>query len=70
MPRAMTTHPAENASDLDAAARLRRRAWQAYLEDSRAGESYEAAEQEAWRRLQERLADIDAELLLAHGAGA
>jgi len=69
MPRAMTTHPVDNASEHEAAARLRRRAWQAYLEDSHTGEPYEAAEQEAWQRLQERLADIDAELLLAHGAG-
>jgi hypothetical protein len=70
MPRAMTTHPPENDTEYDAAARLRRRAWQAYLEDSHTGESYEEAEQEAWQRLQERLANIDAELLLAHGAGA
>jgi hypothetical protein len=66
----MTTHPGTNVFDRQAADRLRRRAWQAYLEDSRSGDEYEAAEQEAWARLQERLADIDAELLLAHGAGA
>jgi hypothetical protein len=66
----MTTHPASAALHDDALARLRRRAWQAYVEDSHAGEPYEAAEQEAWERLQERLSEIDAELLLAHGAGA
>ena len=70
MPRAMTTHSASEALREDAVARLRRRAWQAYLDDSRSGESYEAAEEEAWGRLQERLAEIDAELLVAHGAGA
>ena len=49
---------------------MRRRAWQAYLEATRGSEEYEATEQEAWRHLQERLADIDAELLLAHSSGA
>jgi hypothetical protein len=66
----MTTHPAPDALQQDAVAGLRRRAWQAYLEDSHSGEPYEDAEQDAWERLQERLAEIDAELLLAHGAGA
>jgi hypothetical protein len=66
----MTTHPASEALPEDAVARLRQRAWQAYLEESRSSESYEAAEAEAWERLQERLAEIDAELLVAHGAGA
>ena len=70
MPRAMTPHPASEALREDAVTRLRRRACQAYLDDSRSGESYEAAEEEAWGRLQERLAEIDAELLVAHGAGA
>src|SRR5438270_2681065 len=70
MPRAMTTHPVSNASEQDAARRLKRRAWQAYLDDSRSSHDYDTGEQEAWERLQERLVDIDAELLLAHGAGA
>jgi len=37
---------------------------------TRDSDEYEATEQEAWRHLQERLADIDAELLLAHSSGA
>ena len=45
-------------------------AWFEYLEATRGSEEYEATEQEAWRHLQERLADIDAELLLAHSSGA
>jgi hypothetical protein len=67
---AMTTHPASRAPESDAAGRLKRRAWQAYLEATRDSDEYEATEQEAWQRLQERLADIDAELLLAHSSGA
>jgi hypothetical protein len=66
----MTTHQASRAPDTEAAARLKRRVWQAYLEATRDSDEYEAAEQEAWQRLQERLADIDAELLLAHRSGA
>jgi hypothetical protein len=69
-PVAMTTHPAPRAPENEALDRLRRRAWQAYLEATRGSEEYEATEQEAWRHLQERLADIDAELLLAHSSGA
>jgi hypothetical protein len=67
---AMTTHPASRAPENEAVDRLRRRAWQAYLEVTRGSEEYEAIEQEAWRHLQERLADIEAELLLAHSSGA
>ena len=66
----MTTQPASRAPQNEALDRLRRRAWQAYLEATRDSEEYEATEQEAWRHLQERLADIDAELLLAHSTGA
>lgn len=68
----MTTHPASRAPENEAVDRLRRRAWQAYLEATRGSEDeeYEETEQEAWRHLQERLADIDAELLLAHSSGA
>ena len=67
---AMTTHPASRAPQNEALDRLRRRAWQAYLDATRDSDQYEATEQEAWRHLQERLADIDAELLLAHSSGA
>ena len=67
---AMTTHPAPRAPENEAVDRLRRRAWQAYLDATRDSEQYEATEQEAWRHLQERLADIDAELLLAHSSSA
>ena len=66
----MTTQPASRTPQNEALDRLRRRAWQAYLEATRDSEEYEATEQEAWRHLQERLADIDAELLLAHSSGA
>jgi len=62
---AMTTHPVERASENDAIARLRQRAWQVYLEATRDSEDYELAEQEAWTRLQDRLAEIDQSLLLA-----
>ena len=69
-PAAMTTQPASRAPQNEALDRLRRRAWQTYLEATRDSDEYEATEQEAWRHLQERLADIDAELLLAHSTGA
>jgi hypothetical protein len=65
-PHAMTTQPAPHAPEQEAIDRLKRRAWQEYLDATRDREQYEAAEQEAWRRLQERLGDIDTELLLAH----
>ena len=44
--------------------------WLAQADSWGDSEEYEATEQEAWRHLQERLADIDAELLLAHSSGA
>jgi hypothetical protein len=47
---------------MQTAARLRRRAWQGYLEATRDDASYRQAEPEAWARLQARLADIDEEL--------
>jgi hypothetical protein len=62
----MTTQPAPHAPEQEAIDRLKQRAWQEYLDATRDREQYEAAEQEAWRRLQERLGDIDTELLLAH----
>jgi hypothetical protein len=62
---AMTTHPVERASENEAIARLRQRAWQVYLESTRDSEEYETAELEAWTRLQDRLAEIDQSLLLA-----
>jgi hypothetical protein len=61
----MTTQPAPHAPEQEAIDRLKQRAWQEYLDATRDREQYEAAEQEAWRRLQERLGDIDTELLLA-----
>lgn len=64
----MTTQPAPHAPEQEAIDRLKRGAWQAYLQATRDSDQYEAAEQEAWQRLQERLGDIDAELLLAHSA--
>ena len=65
MPSAMTTHPSP-ISGHDAVERMRQRAWQEYLEATRDSERYEDDEQEAWQRLQERLEDIEADLLLAH----
>ena len=61
----MTTHPVERSSENDAIARLRQRAWQVYLETTRQSDEYDAVEQDAWARLQERLAEIDHSLLLA-----
>ena len=40
----MTTHPASRAPQNEAVDRLRRRAWQAYLEATRESEEYEATE--------------------------
>jgi hypothetical protein len=45
---------------------MRQRAWQEYLEATRDSERYVDEEQEAWERLQERLEDIEADLLVAH----
>jgi hypothetical protein len=61
----MTTHH-PSTSGHDAVHRLRQRAWQEYLEATRDSDSYEENEQEAWERLQERLEDIEADLLMAH----
>jgi hypothetical protein len=66
----MTTNSAPHAPEQEAIDRLKRRAWQAYLEATRDSDRYEAAEQEAWQRLQERLGDIDGELVLARSADA
>jgi hypothetical protein len=51
-----------------AAERMRLRAWGTYLEATREAPDYQETEPEAWRRLQERLAAIDEELLSALGA--
>jgi hypothetical protein len=64
----MTTYPRERADErfclmVQTAERLRQRAWQAYLETTRSADAYVDAEPEAWSRLQERLAEIDEELL-------
>ncbi len=64
----MTTHPTPSAPQHDAGHRMRRRAWQEYLDSTRDSARYEVDEQEAWERLQERLEDIEAELLMAHSA--
>jgi hypothetical protein len=61
MPPAMTTQHPSSTSE-----RMRQHAWQEYLEATRDSDRYEVDEQEAWERLQERLDDIEAELLLAH----
>ena len=62
----MTTHHPSTTSEHDAAARLRHSAWQEYLDATRDSDHYEDDEQEAWQRLQERLEDIESDLLLAH----
>ena len=64
----MTTHPRERADErfcqlMRDAERMRRRAWQQYLDVTRASDSYSEAEPEAWNRLQERLAGIDEQLM-------
>jgi hypothetical protein len=64
----MTTHPPSSAPGQDAGHRLRRRAWQEYLDATRDSDRYEDDEQEALDRLQERLEDIEAELVMAHSA--
>jgi hypothetical protein len=66
----VTTHPRERTDErfclmVQTAERLRHRAWQGYLDSTRSAESYGDAEPEAWSRLQERLAEIDEELLHA-----
>jgi len=48
---------------------MRQRAWTSYLESTRVAEAYDEAEPPAWARLQERLAEIDDELLHALSAG-
>ena len=52
---------------VQAADRLRSRAWAGYLDATRGCDSYAEAEPEAWNRLQDRLATIDQELLHALG---
>jgi hypothetical protein len=64
----MTTHPRERTDErfcllMREAERMRRRAWQQYLDVTRASDSYKEAEPEAWNRLQERLAGIDEQLM-------
>jgi hypothetical protein len=70
----VTTHPRERTDErfclmLQTADRLRGRAWQSYLEATRDSDRYEDAEPRAWTALQERLAEIDAELLHVLHAG-
>jgi hypothetical protein len=66
---AVTTHPRERTDErfclmVQTADRLRRRAWNAYLEQTQGEvDRYEDLEQDAWNDLQERLAEIDEELL-------
>jgi len=62
----MTTQHPSSTSEHDAVHTMRQRAWQEYLEATRDSDRYEDDEQEAWQRLQERLGDIEAELLMAH----
>ena len=54
---------------MQAAERMRARAWIGYLDSTREAECYHEDEPEAWNRLQERLAAIDQELLHAVGDG-
>ena len=70
----MTTHSRERTDErfclmVQTADRLRHRAWDSYLEATRTAESYADAEPEAWSRLQERLCEIDEELLHVLSAG-
>ena len=55
---------------MQTADRLRQRAWRSYLESTRTADDYADAEPEAWSRLQERLAEIDEELLHGLSAGS
>jgi hypothetical protein len=53
---------------MQSAERMRERAWQGYLETTRAAERYEEVEPQAWNALQERLSAIDQELMSALAA--
>jgi hypothetical protein len=53
---------------MQAADRMRARAWAGYLDATRGAEGYEVAEPEAWNRLQERLATIDQRVLHTLGS--
>ena len=69
----MTTHPRERTDErfclmMQTAERLRQRAWRGYLDSTRTADSYGDAEPDAWSRLQDRLAEIDEELLQALSA--
>ncbi len=55
---------------VQAADRMRGRAWTGYLDATREAECYDDAEPVAWNRLQERLAAIDQELMDAVGSDA
>ncbi len=52
---------------MQAADRMRARAWTGYLDTTRDAEGYDDVEPEAWNRLQERLATIDQQV--AHTLG-
>ena len=54
---------------MQTADRMRQRAWMSYLEATREADDYPAAEPEAWTRLQQRLAEVDEELLHSLSAG-
>jgi hypothetical protein len=69
----VTTHHRDRTDErfclmMQTAERLRQRAWRGYLDSTHTAESYSEAEPEAWRRLQDRLAEIDEELLQALSA--
>ncbi len=53
---------------VEAADRMRARAWAGYLDTTREAARYDEVEPEAWNRLQERLATIDQRLL--HSVGS
>jgi hypothetical protein len=52
---------------MQAAERMRARAWTGYLDATRDADGYDEVEPEAWNRLQERLATIDQQV--AHTLG-
>jgi hypothetical protein len=69
----VTTHHRDRTDErfclmMQTAERLRQRAWRGYLDSTNTAESYSEAEPLAWRRLQDRLAEIDEELLQALSA--
>jgi hypothetical protein len=53
---------------VEAADRMRARAWEGYLDATRMAADYDEVEPDAWNRLQERLATIDQRLVHSLGA--